>query len=309
MPVVKKTAAPKKKSPAKKTPKSPVKKTAKKPEKKQSKPVKPVKKAKPEKKPAKKAAKKPIKKPAPEVTTTALEHRKTQKNTENSPQIYYEIIDFCDVDLTPKQRDFLAYYLMPGQPCHFNAFKAAVNAGYAPSTAKGDIYRFLSRPEVQKILRMNEALEHQEKHENAKRAKEVKTLRAFFDPIDFYVKKTETKYTRDGEEYEVSVMALKDMEDMTEEQRLCIDGVESKGQSSIQTYKMPDREKALDDLIKEDKELSKSLDDAGEEETREIIIERITVRETKRAELPPELEYEIVESGTETEDEDEDEDV
>jgi hypothetical protein len=102
-------------------------------------------------------------------------------------------------------------------------------------------------------------------------------------------------------------MALKDMEDMTEEQRLCIDGIESKGQSSNQqTYKMPDREKALDDLIKEDKELSKSLDDAGEEETREIIMERITIRETKRAELPPELEYEIVESGTETGKDDDD---
>ena len=44
-----------------------------------------------------------------------------------------------------------------------------------------------------------------------------------------------------------------------------------------------------------------------EEETREIIMERITINERKRAQYPPEMEYEIVESGTETEDEDEDE--
>jgi hypothetical protein len=58
---------------------------------------------------------------------------------------------------------------------------------------------------------------------------------------------------------------------------------------------MADRGRELNDIIKIDNELSKTIADTGEEETREIIMERITIRETKRAQRPVDVEYEIVE--------------
>jgi hypothetical protein len=67
-----------------------------------------------------------------------------------------------------------------------------------------------------------------------------------------------------------------------------------KGQTSTPVYLMPDRGKELDDLIKIDRDFSKSVIDTGEEETREIIVERITIRETNRTKRPAAIEYEIV---------------
>jgi hypothetical protein len=85
------------------------------------------------------------------------------------------------------------------------------------------------------------------------------------------------------------------MQDMTPEDRMCIDGVDFKGMQGIPVYSLPDRAKEINDIIKIDNELSKSVADTSEEETREIIMERITIRETKRAQRPADIEYEIVE--------------
>jgi hypothetical protein len=42
-------------------------------------------------------------------------------------------------------------------------------------------------------------------------------------------------------------------------------------------------------------EMEKALSNQDEEETKEIIIERVTIRESKRAKRPAEILYEIVE--------------
>lgn len=259
-----------------------------------------IKKSKTTKTEKKPAGKKPYQKTRVDIS---------QKNAEKDLQIYYAAIDYCGIDLTPKMRDFLVYYIIPGQPFFHNALKSAIKAGYAEATAKAEIYRFLALPEIQKILRTNEALVHQDMHEAAKRAREIKKQRAFYDPSDYFEKKKETRITKDGGSYEVEVMALKDFDSMTEEQRLCIDGLEVKGQGATPVYMLPNREKALDDIIKMDNELIKSMADTGAEETREIIIERITIRETKRAERPAELEYEIIDRPSERDEAEEDEDV
>jgi hypothetical protein len=90
-------------------------------------------------------------------------------------------------------------------------------------------------------------------------------------------------------------MELKPLEDMTPEQRMCIDGIDIKGQANIPVYLMADREKELNDIIKIANELAKGLGSTDEEETWEIIMERITIRETRRAQRPADIEYEIVE--------------
>jgi hypothetical protein len=79
-------------------------------------------------------------------------------------------------------------------------------------------------------------------------------------------------------------MELKPLEDMTPEQRMCIDGIDIKGQANVPVYVMANREKELNDIIKIDNELSKSISDTGEEETMEIIAERLTIKKTLRKE-------------------------
>jgi phage terminase small subunit len=203
-------------------------------------------------------------------------------------------VDFCGVKLTAMRRNFIAHYVTPGQPAFHNAMQAALKAGYRETVAKSDIYTLLQDPDIQKIIKKNESMAHNAIHEAAMRALELKQRRAFFDPLDYFEEKEITITKKDGEEYTKSIIGLKPLQQMTLEQRQCIDGIDIKGQASIPVYLMADREKELNDIIKIDNELSKAIADTGEEETREIIMERITIRETKRSLRPEGIEYEIV---------------
>jgi phage terminase small subunit len=228
--------------------------------------------------------------------------RKTEKNRDS-----FSPVDFCGVKLTAKRRDFIIKYVTPGLPTFHNALRAAIEAGYREATARTDIYELLQHPDIQKIIKKNEGLAHAAIHDSAMRALELKQRRAFFDPLDYFEEKEITITKKDGDEYTKSVMELKPLEDMTPEQRMCIDGIDIKGQANVPVYLMADREKELNDIIKIDNELSKAIADTGEEETREIIMERITIRETKRAQRPAEIAYEIVEMPDPNVDEEEEE--
>ena len=203
-------------------------------------------------------------------------------------------IDFCGVKLTALRRAFLVNYVTPGQPCFHNAFQAALKAGYREAFAKSDIYNLLRAPDIQKIIKVNEGMAHRALHDSAMRALELKQRRAFFDPADYFQEKEMTITTKEGSEYTKTVMGLKPLEEMTPEQRMCIDGIDIKGQASVPVYLLADRGRELNDIIKIDNELAKAVADTSEEETREIIMERITIRETKRAQRPADIEYEIV---------------
>jgi len=192
-------------------------------------------------------------------------------------------INFLDVELTPLCKMFLIYYLTPGQPYFQNALQAAIEAGYSPATAKTHIYEILQQPEIQKIVKVNENLIYQELHSSAMRALKAKQIRAFFDPADYFEQKEVVKTSKSGEEYTETVFALKDIKDMTPEQKICIDGIDVKGWASIPMYQMADRSKELNDLIKIDRDLSKSSgNEDGDDETMEIIMERVTVKSTAR---------------------------
>jgi len=193
-------------------------------------------------------------------------------------------IDFCNTIIKGRLHTFLLYYLTPGQNCFHNAKQAAIKAGYAESTAGVDVYAILKRPEIRKIISANENLAAYSLQEAAKRAIEIKKNRAFYDPSDFFEKKVVELKTKEGQEYEKTITGLKDLKDMTLEQRLCIDGMDIKGQASIPMYIMPDRKKELDDIIKLDRELSGGVAGGQDvEELKEVIMERVTIRQMKRA--------------------------
>ena len=271
------------------------------------------------KKPASKTpAKKPaIKKTIPKQSTktraksgaaTKIAPVKVSKTSEDSGVLLDEAtteLDFCGVELNARRYAFLVNYLTPGGECFHNALKSAMKAGYSEETAKARIYKIMREPDMQRIISANAALAFQSLHEAAKMAIEVKKQRALYKPSDFFQRKKIVVTTKKGK-YEIEKVELKPLEEMTDLQQMCVDGIEIKGQASIPVYTMPDRGKELNEIIKMDADWSKSIADTGEEETREIIIERITVRETKRAQRPAELEYEIIEQPVETAEEDED---
>jgi phage terminase small subunit len=194
-------------------------------------------------------------------------------------------IDLCGVELTNNQLEFIINYVTPCQPCFHNAFQSALKAGYSENVANKVIYGFLNRPDIQKIIRANEHLIYNAVHGSAMRALQVKQQRAFYDPADYYDEE-DVNVTENGKEYTKTVTRLKPFKKMTPEQRLCVDGREVKGQSAIPVYLLPDRGKELNDLIKIDSDMSKSKDDNSdnEDETMEIIMERLTLKKTVRKE-------------------------
>lgn len=225
---------------------------------------------------------------------TPIKTRPAKKNTANSMKTYEKKdtsldiisgkgIDFLDVKLTPLRKAFIIYYVTPGQPCFQNALQAAIKAGYSPSVARSEIYQLLRDPNIQKIIKLNESLAYQKLHAAAMKALEVKQIRAFFDPADFFEEREITEEAKDGTTYTRTINALKNIKNMTPEQRLCIDGMDIKGYASIPMYLMADRGKELNDLIKIDHDYSKSSgDEDGEEETMEIIMERLTIKRSVR---------------------------
>jgi phage terminase small subunit len=242
------------------------------------------------------------KKKAPKPRQAAKAAPKKPRKAEKKSEI--TVIDFCGIKLTALRRAFLVNYVTPGQPCFHNALQSALKAGYRRATAVTDIYELLRNPDIQKIIQKNENMAYQALHDSAMRALELKQRRAFYDPADYFQEEVITLAKKDGEEYTKSIMSLKPLEEMTLEQRQCIDGLDIKGQANMPVYLMADRGKELNDIIKIDRELSKAIADTGEEETREIIMERITVRETRRALRPADIEQEIVDRPEPTAEED-----
>ena len=244
---------------------------------------KPVKKTKADQKPATKAKIKP-REPIKKTRINQNKNEVATIETNREIAIPESIIDFCGVDLLPRQRHFLTLYLTPGSPCFHNALQAALKAGYARDTASCNVYKLLREPVIQKILKTNEGIAQQDLSEAAKRAMELKKQRAFYDPQDFFIQKEIEIETKKGVIIK-KVLELKPIDEMTELQRMCIDGLDVKGQASIPVYIMADREKSLNDILKMDKELSGINKTNGQdiEELKEVIIERVTVRQLKRS--------------------------
>jgi len=243
-----------------------------------------------------KTAKKPLKKTtaktkASSKTTKKPAYGKKAKATNKSvypsktlAKIDPVQIDFCGVELNDRQIKFLINFIIPGQPCFHNAYKSAIEAGYAETVARVDIHGFVHRSEIKQIIRRNEYLLHDMVHNSAMRAVQIKQERAFFDPLDYFDIAEETLYTKQGDPYMKRSLKLKELADMTLEQRQCIDGMDSKGTGNVPVYMMANRGDELNDLIKLDKEYEKAAanKEDDEDESIEVIMERLTVKKTVR---------------------------
>lgn len=132
--------------------------------------------------------------------------------------------------LRPQQRRLCLEYLKD-----FNQKQAAIRAGYSPKTAAAQACMILQRPEVKAFL--NAQIERQEfKCEvDARRVITELARIAFYDIGTFY------KRSEDGKE-----LILKDLDELTPDQRACIQDYDPK----TKAIKLLPKDPALDKLGK-----------------------------------------------------------
>jgi hypothetical protein len=194
------------------------------------------------------------------------------------------IIDLSTYDwegerLTEAQKLFIIWFSTPGTEYYHKAMKAARKAGYTPKTANAVACKMRNDPKIKKFIdKIENTIGKANLVDAAQRWLQEKITRADYDIKDFY----ETTDYEDKNGVPHKKLMLKPLEELTPEQRLCIDGVDVKGMSGTMVYSLPDREKIRDSLIEFLRKQQIDNEDSNDEETMEIIMERLTVKKTMR---------------------------
>jgi antitoxin component of MazEF toxin-antitoxin module len=137
-----------------------------------------------------------------------------------------------DTKLTPKEARFVFWYTYPGTDAFLHKTRAALKAGYKPSSAGTTGIRLTKK--LYKVI--NLVLDNQVKADlqaEYHKILELKKRRVHFDIADYY---------QDNG-------SLKALSDLTAEQRSVIDGIDYKGQQGIKVYQYANREREMKDLI------------------------------------------------------------
>jgi hypothetical protein len=200
----------------------------------------------------------------------------TEKNVKDAylmpdgSMIDLDSYDWGKEKLTDKQKLFVVWFCMPQTEYYHQAMKAARKAGYTPKTAKAEAFKQRRDPRIEKLIKQFEdAIGKRNLIDAAERFLQEKIIRADFDVKDFY--DVENYITEKGDAR--TRLVLKSLEDLTHEQRLCIDGLDVKGQQGIPVYMLADRQKERDSIIAYAKR--ENIDKEDEEFDAETIAEII----------------------------------
>jgi hypothetical protein len=146
---------------------------------------------------------------------------------------------------TLKEAAFILWYTHPGTESFLNAGRAAVRAGYNPDNAVTQGYLLRRKPRIAKKIEELIIPVKWQLRETAWRIIFLCADRMFFKITDFYRSCKRTVKIR-GVEQEVSSIEPIPLDEISEKNRMCIDGVTVKtiyGKDEM-WYKLPDREKA-----------------------------------------------------------------
>jgi hypothetical protein len=208
-----------------------------------------------------------------------LTKKKIDKQQNTYQGVVVDVSDISD-ELTDRAKRFVFWYCFPGSDSFQNKKRAAIAAGYAPRNASTSGYKLCKNPQVIKeIERVSKS--HSTEAINTLYRKYINSLevRAFFDPADY-----------------IAGADFKPIEEIAPEKRVCLEQavIDMKG-GKIMGYEFGSRRAAMAEIRELHAKEHYGDGDNGEEETREIILERIAIREARRAQIPPELKAEIVE--------------
>lgn len=184
-------------------------------------------------------------------------------------------------DLKKSKKAFVIWYTLPNQPAFNNSTKAALRAGYARRSAYQIRSLIAADEKWSNCIKMFEDRIVKTSVSDAyKKAIQEKIKRATFNITDFY--ETKEIENEDGDKY--NRLVAKSLEDIDAEKASVIDNVEI-NQSGIATFKLPNREKEINDIIKLNAEINqeKSTGDYDVETTVETIKDNLkTIKTTVR---------------------------
>jgi hypothetical protein len=193
------------------------------------------------------------------------------------------IIDLTNFDwgkqrLTDRQKLFVAWFCTPGTDTYHCAIRAARKAGYTDNTAHDAGYKMRHDPKIDALIKKFEArIGKFNLIDAAQRWMHEKIIRGDYDINDFYEIKEYKDPKIGGKRKQLQLKAL---DSLSSEQRLCIDGIDVKGQKGIMVYTFPDREKIRDSLIAyiQKDEAGKDGDDYDIETLTEIIKGEVKIK-------------------------------
>jgi hypothetical protein len=193
-------------------------------------------------------------------------------------------LDIGDNKITDREKRFVFFYTYPGTNAFQCMARAAARAGYKQFHTEG--YKLRNKPNVAAAIKfvMDTKIKIDLEEEYHK-ILELKKRRAHYD-IGEYVRKVNKTIgvTKEGDKIEVTVEDVKDLEELTPEQRQVIDGIDYKSTQGIRVYNFADRDKAMADLINLYNKASGTTDENAfdVEMTAEIIKGNLSVKVAAR---------------------------
>lgn len=182
---------------------------------------------------------------------------------EDGSVIDLDSFDYGDVKLTQKEKLFILWYTYPASSSYHDSAKSARKAGYSQKNARMSGYNLRHNPKIAPLIAQFDKDVVKTGIEDAyHRIIQRKIARSEFQGLDFY--NIENHIVENGKIH--TSVTIKKPEELTEEQKLCIDGVEFVGQRSIPNYKLPNRTAEENKLI----ELYEKINGEGNKEGFEV---------------------------------------
>lgn len=209
----------------------------------------------------------------PEPSETPEEKPKRQRKSktkdtfsvtlEDGSVIDLDSFDYGGVKLTQKEKLFILWYTYPASSAYHDSAKSARKAGYSQKNARMSGYNLRHNPKIAPLIAQFDKDVVKTGIEDAyHRIIQRKIARSEFKGLDFY--NIENHIAENGKIH--TSVTIKKPEELTEEQKLCIDGLEFVGQQSIPNYKLPNRTAEENKLI----ELYEKINGEGNKEGYEV---------------------------------------
>lgn len=182
---------------------------------------------------------------------------------EDGSVIDLDSFDYGETKLTQKEKLFILWYTYPQSNSYHDSAKSARKAGYSQKNARMSGYNLRRNPKIASLIaKFDKDVVKTGIEEAYHRIIQRKIARSEFKGLDFY---DIENYTAENGTIYTSV-TIKEPEELTEEQKLCIDGIEFIGQRAIPNYKLPNRTAEENKLI----ELYEKINGEGNKEGYEV---------------------------------------
>jgi hypothetical protein len=189
--------------------------------------------------------------------------------------------------ITDKERLFVFFYTFPGTDAFQCMSRAAERAGYKAPANTG--FKLCKKPNVAAAIKyVMDGKVKIDLEEEYHKIIELKKRRIHYD-IGEYVKLVDKKITvgqgENAQVIDVTVEGLKDLTELTPEQRQVIDSIDCKGQQgNVRIYNFADRDRAMADIMNLYGKINGAVDENAfdVEMTAEIIKGNLSVKVAAR---------------------------